>query len=319
MTFTLLSSPLQGLTDFRFRNAFNKYFGGIDTYYAPSMRLNGKLDIKPAYERDILPENNSDLIVIPQIITNDADEFIFAAKYVQKLGYKELNWNLGCPYPMVTKRGMGSGLIKDPAKIDSILNKVYAGSDIIVSMKIRLGYETGEEILRVLPVLDKYPIKNIAIHPRIGKDLYKEKVDLDSFKRCIDNTEHKVYFNGDITSVAVFKDMLKRFPMIDHFMIGRGMIADPFLPGMIKNNTSEYPENKIEIFRQFHDMLFNEYAQALSGPSHIKMKMFQFWEYFMISFPNSKKGLKKTKKAKSINAYHDAVRQILDKENNKQQ
>jgi tRNA-dihydrouridine synthase len=103
MSFTLLSSPLQGFTDFRFRNAQNKYFGGIDTFYSPYIRLNGKLVIKSSYERDLLPENNSGLEVIPQVITNDADEFIFVAKYVRELGYKELNWNLGCPYPMVTK------------------------------------------------------------------------------------------------------------------------------------------------------------------------------------------------------------------------
>jgi len=278
------------------------------------MRLNGKFEIKPAYERDILPENNTGFEMIPQILTSDADEFIFAAKYVQKLGYKELNWNLGCPYSMVTKRGMGSGLIKDPIKINSILNKVHAESDIIVSMKMRLGYETSEEILQVLPILEKYPIKNIAIHARMGKQLYKGEVDLDSFKQCVDNTDHKLYYNGDITSVAVFNDRVERFPMIDHWMIGRGMISDPFLPGMIKNNTTEYPENKIEIFSKFHDILFNDYAQALSGPSHIIMKMFHFWEYFITSFPNSRKELKKIKKAKSINAYEDAVRQILNKE-----
>ena len=316
MSHTLLSSPLQGFTDFRFRNAFNKYFGGIDTYYAPYIKLNGKLDIKAAYERDILPENNTGLSVIPQIITSDADEFIFAAGYVLKLGYKELNWNLGCPYSMVTKRGMGSGLIKDPIKINSILNRVHDESDIIVSMKMRLGYETGKEILRVLPILNKYPIKNIAIHARTGKQLYKVKVDLDSFQQCVDNTDHKLYYNGDITSVAIFNNMKKRFPMIDHFMIGRGMIADPFLPGMIKNNTTEYPENRIDIFRKFHDTLFNDYAQALSGTSHVLMKMFLFWEYFTISFASSRKELKKIKKAKSINAYEVAVRQILNKENN---
>jgi tRNA-dihydrouridine synthase len=314
MSFTLLSSPLQGLTDFRFRNAFNKCFEGIDTYYAPSIRLNKKLEIKPAYKSDILPENNTGLAVIPQIITCDADEFIFAAKYVQKLGYEELNWNLGCPYPMVTKRGMGSGLIKDPIKINSILNKVHAESDIIVSIKMRLGYETSEEILQALPVLAKYPIKNIALHARVGKQLYQGEVDLDSFQQCVDNTDHKLYYNGDITSVTVFNEMKKRFPMIDSWMIGRGMIADPFLPGMIKKNTTKYPENRIKIFSQFHNLLFNDYAQALSGRSHILMKMFQFWEYFRTSFPNSRKGLKRIKKVKSINAYKDAVREILNNE-----
>ncbi len=314
MSFKLLSSPLQGFTDFRFRNAFNKYFGGIDTFYSPYMRLNGRLEIKPAYKRDILPENNTDIELIPQVMTNDADEFIFAAKYIQELGYKELNWNLGCPYPMVTKRGMGSGLIKDPIKIESILNKVHAESDIIVSMKMRMGHESSEEILKVLPILEHYPIKSIAIHARIGRQLYKGEVDLDSFQRCVDNTDHKIYYNGDITSVGKFNEMAERFPMIDHWMIGRGMIADPFLPGMIKSNTTEYPENRIDIFSKFHDTIFHEYSQVLSGTSHIKMKMLNFWEYFMTSLPNSRKGFKKIKKAKSISKYEEAVREILNGE-----
>lgn len=314
MSITLLSSPLQGFTDFRFRNAFHSYFGGIDTYYAPYIRLNGKLEIKPAYERDILPKNNADLQVIPQIITNDADEFLFVAKYVQELGYKELNWNLGCPYPMVTKRGMGSGLISDPVKINSILTKVHAESDIIVSMKMRLGYENSEEILQVFPILETYPIKNIAIHARIGKQLYKGEVNLDAFQRCIDSTGHKIYYNGDITSVVGFNEMQERFPMINHWMIGRGIIADPFLPGMIKSNTSAYPENRIDLFSKFHDTLFQGYYQALSGPSHVLMKMFHFWEYFIGSFSFSPKGLKKIKKAKNISAYNDAVSEILKNE-----
>ena len=98
-------------------------------------------------------------------------------------------------------------------------------------------------------------------------------------------------------------------------MIGRGMIADPFLPGMIKSNTSEYPENRIDIFSKFHDTLFHDYTQALSGSSHILMKMLQFWEYFATSFPSSQKGLKKIKKVKSIRAYEDAVREILQASN----
>jgi len=314
MNYTLLSSPLQGFTDFRFRNALNKYFGGIDTYYSPYIRLNGKLVIKPSYERDLLPENNADLEVIPQIITNDADEFLFVSKYVQELGYKELNWNLGCPYPMVTKCGMGSGLISNHEKINGILDKVHSQSDIIVSMKMRLGYENSEEILQVLPILDTYPIKNIAIHARIGKQLYKGGVHLDAFQQCIENTKHKLYYNGDITSVAKFHEMQQRFPTIDHWMIGRGLISDPFLPSMIKSNTLEYPENKIELFSAFHDTLYGIYSESLSGSTHILLKMYHLWEYFSTTFSNPHSVLKKIKKAKSIKNYEAAVSEIFKNE-----
>jgi tRNA-dihydrouridine synthase B len=314
MGHTLLSSPLQGFTDFRFRNAFNQYFGGIDVFYAPYIRPNGKLEIKAANSRDILPKNNPGLELTPQIITKDADEFLFVAKYVQSLGYKELNWNLGCPYPMVAKKGMGSGLIKDVTKIDQILHKVHEESDIIVSIKMRLGYEKNTEILDVLPMLEKHPIKSIAIHPRIGKQLYKGEVDLDLFQTCIENTGHKIYYNGDINSVADFNALTDRFPTIDHWMIGRGLIADPFLPAMIKKKTMAYPENRIEVFSKFHDTLFDEYGQALSGPSHLLMKMQHFWEYFKRPFPNAHKEYKKIKKAKSIRAYDLAVKTFLKHE-----
>ncbi|WP_405381416.1 tRNA dihydrouridine synthase [Maribacter sp. LLG6340-A2] len=309
---TLLSSPLQGFTDFRFRNAFHHYFGGIDTFYAPYIRLNGKLKIKNSYQKDLQPENNTTLEVIPQVMTGNADEFLFVVKYIQSLGYKELNWNLGCPYPMVTKQGMGSGLICNPEKIDHILKRAHEETNVVVSMKMRMGYEHAAEILDVFPILDKYPIKNVAIHARIGKQLYKGGVDLESFQRCIDSTDHKLYYNGDITSVAKFREMKERFPSIDHFMIGRGLIADPFLPGMIKNNTTEYPKDRWEIFSQFHDTIYRQYDEALSGPTPIKMKMQGFWEYFSQSFSNPHKTFKRIKKANNPRAYQQAVRENLN-------
>ncbi len=311
MNTTLLSSPLQGFTDFRFRNAFHRYFGGIDTFYSPYIKLNGKLVIKGSYERDILPENNTTLEVIPQIITNDAEEFLFVANYVQQLGYKELNWNLGCPYPMVAKCGMGSGLISNTSQIEHILKRVHNETDIIVSMKMRMGYENASEILDVFPILEQYPIKNIAIHARIGKQLYKGGVDLDSFQKCLDTSKQKIYYNGDITSVEKFRMMQERFPSIDHWMIGRGLIADPFLPSMIKNNTTEYPKNRFEIFEAFHDEIYREYDAYLSGPTPIRMKMLGFWEYFSESFSNPQKTLKKIKKAGNSKNYEIAVKEIF--------
>lgn len=314
MAVTLLSSPLQGFTDFRFRNAFHHYFGGIDTFYAPYIRLDGKMVIKSSYQRDLELDNNNTLELIPQVMTNDPDGFLFVVKYIQSLGYKELNWNLGCPYPMVTKQGMGSGLICDPEKINHILKRVHNETDVIVSMKMRMGYDNAEEILDVFPILNNYPLKNIAIHARIGKQLYKGGVDLEAFQKCVDSTKHKLYYNGDITTVAKFKDMQERFPSIDHFMIGRGLIADPFLPSMIKNNTTEYPANRWQIFSEFHDTIYEQYDAALSGPTPIKMKMLGFWEYFSQSFSNPQKTYKKIKKAGNPKNYALAVSEILNNE-----
>ncbi|CDF80160.1 tRNA-dihydrouridine synthase [Formosa agariphila KMM 3901] len=314
MSVTLLSSPLQGFTDFRFRNAFHQSFGGIDTFYAPYIKMNGKMVIKNNYQRDLNPEHNTVPHLIPQVMTNDPDEFLFVIKYIASLGYTELNWNLGCPYPMVTKQGMGSGLICNPMKIDEVLHKAHNESDITISMKMRLGYDEPSEILNVFPILEKYPIKNVAIHARLGKQLYKGGTDLDAFQKCVDQSPHKLYYNGDVTSVQAYRDLQERFPSIDHWMIGRGLIADPFLPQMIKNNTTEYPTNRWQIFKDFHDTIYKQYDEALSGPMPIKMKMLGFWEYFSQSFNDPKKVYKAIKKNGSPRNYVATVNEIFAKQ-----
>lgn len=314
MNHTLLSSPLQSFTDFRFRNALDKYFGGIDTYYAPYIKMKGKIEIMPVYQRDLIPEHNTVKHLIPQIMTNKIEEFLYVIDYVKELGYDEVNWNLGCPYPMVVNRSLGSGLICQPEKIGEILEEIHAKRDIKISMKMRMGYENPTEILDVFPILERYPIKNIAIHARIGKQLYKGGVDLDAFQTCLNTSKQKIYYNGDITSVEGFKEMSKRFPSIDHWMIGRGLIMDPFLPSMIKNDTTTYPKNRIEVFKAFHDDLFHQYEEFLSGSTNVIRKMYHFWEYFSATFYDTKKGLKLMKKAKTIQDYHEGVKLILDNE-----
>lgn len=307
MSFTLSSSPLQGFTDFRFRNAVEKYFGGIDAWYAPYIRLPKHPEIKNSYKRDLLPENNHVSNLIPQVMTNSAEEFLFVARYVQELGYKELNWNLGCPYPMVTKRGLGSGMLKHKGKIDEILTRVSDESDITISLKMRLGYEDNHEILDLLPLLEKHRIKNIIIHPRLGKQLYKGNVDLELFQRCIENTSHQICYNGDVDSVAKFREMKQQFPTINNWALGRGIIFNPFLPAMIQSDTDQLPDDWITQFSRFHDHLFQSYEEDLSGPGHVLLKMQGFWEYFSRMFSNPHKAHKRIKKAKSIHAYHEAV------------
>jgi tRNA-dihydrouridine synthase B len=311
MSYTILSSPLQGFTDYRFRNAHEKWMGGVDAYHAPYIRLQGQLDIKKSYLRDLLSDNNSVRQLIPQVMTNSAEEFLYVAGFVQDLGYQELNWNLGCPYPMVTKRGLGSGLLKYPEKIDDLLKCISDESEISVSLKLRLGYDDSVEILNLLSVLEKHKIKNIIIHPRLGKQLYKGEVDLDMFQKCLERTSHPITYNGDIHSVKKFRELSLRFPTIKSWALGRGIIANPFLAGMIKADNDQLPNHWLEVFGHFHDVLFQQYDQALSGPKHIVLKMQSFWMYFSQLFSNPHKAFKIIKKAKSISAYHEAVRVVI--------
>jgi len=311
MSLTLISSPLQGFTDYRFRNAFNKHFGGIDYFYAPYIRLSGEQEIKASYKRDILPENNAALTVIPQVMCKDADDLLLVAEFVKDLGYHELNWNLGCPYPMVSKKGLGAGLIKDKETIVKILEFVSARSDIEISIKMRLGNESPEEGEQLLPLLDEFPIKHIIIHPRLGTQQYKGHVDLTAFERCLQLSKHPIIYNGDINSVATYRKLQERFPYMQTWVLGRGIISDPFLPSMIKNNSLEYPANANEIFSKFHDTLMQENSLALSGDKHLLLKMATYWEYFALLFTNAHKCHKKIKKAQSLRAYEIAVNEII--------
>ncbi len=304
----ILLAPLQGFTDFHFRNAHQKYFGDLDQYYAPWIRLNGDGNLKNAQIRDVKPENNSSLYLIPQIICKQSEDFLKLSDYLFDLGYPEINWNLGCPYPMITKRGLGSALLQTPDKIIKILEEVLPKMKNKLSLKIRLGFENEEDAYHLLPRLNELPITNIIIHARIAKQMYKGRVNLDAFEKCIIQTKHDLIFNGDIDSFQKYLTLKIRFPQIRSWMIGRGIIANPFLAGMIKNSTDKLPTDYKQTFIDFHECLLDDYANHLSGDKHLLLKMLGFWHYFSISFKDSHKALKRIKKTKTLAAYHEAVK-----------
>lgn len=307
----ILLAPLQGLTDFRFRNAYNKYFGGIDVFYSPWICLSHSKEMKKSHITDVQPENNLGYKIIPQIMTNDATDFIYLANYLSDLGHTEMNWNLGCPYPMVAKKGMGSGMLCQPLKVVEILEEVLSKITIKLSMKMRLGYENNTETPNLIPHLNQFPLTEIIIHGRTAKQMYTGKVDQYAFERCLENSKHSMVYNGDITTYNELSILKEKFPTVKKWMIGRGIIANPFLPEMILNKKDGYPENSADLFMKFHDTLLNNYAQQLSGDKHLIMKMESFWEYFSKSFSDSHTILKRVKKAKNRNMYDDAVARNL--------
>lgn len=303
----LLLAPLQGFTDSYFRSAFHKNFGTVDQYYSPWIRSDNKGVIKKAQIRDVNPENNFGIPLIPQIMCNQIDDFLMLSDYLYNLGYQEINWNLGCPHPMVTNRGLGAALLKSPDKVISLLDAVLPKMRNKLSIKMRLGFEEETEILQLLPKLNDFPLTEIIIHARTAKQMYKGNVNPDAFKNCMNLTKHSLVFNGDITTYKSFKELRNRLPEIKKWMIGRGLIANPFLAGMIKNDTEQLPESYKEIMLKFHDQLLERYAAHLSGEKHLLLKMLSFWHYFSSSFKDPQKAFKRIKKAKTLTAYREAV------------
>lgn len=304
-------APLQGLTDYNFRNTFNKYFSGIDQTYSPYLRIE-KGEIRRSKYRDIEPANNNGMKLIPQILSNKEDEFIFLANNLAELGYKEINWNLGCPFPMVARHNLGSGMLNNKEQIDEILTNVLNKVNCKVSIKTRIGYENENDILDILPLLDKYELTEIIIHPRTGLQMYKGDVNLDLFEKCLDITKHNITYNGDITNIDDYKAFRQRFANIKSIMIGRGIIANPFLAADIKG--LKFIGDRKEIFKQFHGDLLVSYSELLNGDLQILKRMQAFWEYFSLSFTESRKVHKKIKKATSAAKYVNAVSQIFNEE-----
>jgi tRNA-dihydrouridine synthase len=300
-------APLQGITEFPFRNTMHELIGGPDKYYTPFLRMENDGTLKNKFLKDIHPDNNLNIPVIPQILVNNAPDFLFFAKIIEDFGYTELNWNLGCPFPMVAKRKLGSGLIQYPELAKQILEEVMPLTKLKIGIKIRAGYETHHEILAVLKALELLLVNEIVLHPRVGKDMYKGEAKLDAFVEAQQSTHYKLGYNGDITSVASFNALKAKLPETSHFMIGRALIGNPFLAADIKNNGELDFRSRRTQFENFHERLMAHYSSALSGDSHLHTKMIHFWEYFAQLFENSHKAYKLVKKSKNVTDFNNVV------------
>lgn len=306
MNFQLCLAPLKGVTDAVFRNTYAEFFNGIDWAVAPFLSTPKGPRIKPSYLKEVLPENNRLMPTVPQVMSKRAENFIPLGLALLDLGYDRVNWNLGCPYPMVAKKGRGSGLLPDPASIERFLEIVSPMMPHQLSIKMRLGRHRVDEIFGLIPILNRYPIREIVIHPRTGVQMYEGTPHLDVFQRCLETCRHPVVYNGDIVDPVSFETLRRRFPGVTTWMIGRAAVSDPFFCGTLKGRSWGISE-KNEIFEAFHDALYDRYSQKLYGPSHLLNRMKGLWAYFSRSFEQGEKIRKKINKAQKVQAYNRIV------------
>jgi tRNA-dihydrouridine synthase len=241
------------------------------------------------------------------------EDFMVLANYLFDLGHETVNWNLGCPYPMVANKKRGSGMLPHTDKIHGFLDRVIPVIKASLSIKMRLGWRSRDDIFRLVPVLNQYPLKELIIHPRTGVQRHEGKIDLDAFQRCVSTINHPIVYNGDIRTPEDFKRLSQRFETVNRWMIGRWCLADPFLPVAVKTGKDDV-QDKIEKMRQFHEALFHAYSGVLSGPSHILNKMKGLWRYFSLPFSDCKKAMKTIKKSRRPDQYLDLVNRFFDTE-----
>ncbi|MCX6220317.1 MAG: tRNA-dihydrouridine synthase family protein [Bacteroidia bacterium] len=302
-------APLQESTDFVYRKAHALNFGGIDKYFSPYLLVQKDGTLKKSHLRDTAPENCTGYQLVPQIMAGNSNDFLFLAKHLTDLGYQEINWNLGCPYPMVTGKGMGSGLLPYPEKISEILDQSLPRLTCRISVKLRSGLNSPEEIFQVIPVLNQYPLAEVILHPRIAKQLYSGTADHELFEKVATLITHPLVYNGDIGTLEDFQEAGKRFESVTNWMIGRGMLKNPFLALEIKGVQLPGRIEKIEMFERFHGEILGSYASMLSGQGHLITRMTKFWEYFSFQFPDPHKAFKRVKKSVNMSKYEIAIRE----------
>lgn len=302
-------APIKGITDRVFRTVLARHFGGLDAAMAPFISTVGSRKLKASYLNDIAPHDTTSLPVIPQLLGNDGDDLLWLARRILDLGYETVNWNLGCPVPMVARKRRGSGLLPHPDLIRRVLDTVCAALPGRISIKTRLGRETDEELVRLLPIFNQYPLREIIIHPRLGVQMYKGTVDLDAFDRCLALCRHPLVYNGDITDTAFFAALRRRFPGIRRFMIGRGVLQNPFLPEILTGsaNTALKTNERTAIVQNFHDDLLAACQERLSGPGHLLGRMKAIWFYLSQGFDDPRRAWKLIKKSRGHEAYRRAV------------
>lgn len=298
------SSPLQGITDDVFRSVHHEVFGGIEEYFGPYIRLENHKEPKKSQFKDAQSPLNEGLNYTPQILSSDPQLILNEAKRLKELGHKTVNWNLGCPYPMVSKRNMGAGLLNQPSLVKEILEGIIPEMPIEFSIKCRLGMESNEEIWPLIDLFNSFDLKEIIIHARTAKQMYKGYAKPQLVLPLIEQSKHPIVYNGDLNSK---EDLLKVQELfegkIDKFMLGRGLIMKPHLALLAKGKEIK---NLNEDLSKFHEKIIEQYLNKYQGHQLVP-KMKGVWEYLAHSFVDSHKVYKLIKKSKSWNSYTKAT------------
>jgi tRNA-dihydrouridine synthase len=306
----LILAPMRGITTMHYRQAFVRHFNGLDLAMAPFIPTVRAERINPKLLKDVLPENNTGLPLIPQVIGNNADDFVQMNIALHNLGYSEVNWNLGCPHKPIRKKRRGSGLLPYPDAVDAILDVVCERSPVNVSVKVRLGVSGKSELIKLIPVLNRYPLSEVIVHPRTAEQMYDGTVDLEAFKEASNALTRPVCYNGDINTPAFFQAVKTRFPTVSRFMLGRGLLSNPFLCEIIRNGTID-SGSAVERLTAFHDDLLARYETVLHGDQPVLGKMKEFWTYQSVHLSNGTKMFKKLKKTRNLSTYRPIVAEFL--------
>ncbi len=279
----------------------------MDKYFSPFLAPKQNRSLSPKEYRDVAPENNKNICLVPQIMANHAEIFLKAAKELKSLGYQEINLNLGCPSPTVVTKYRGAGFLAKPKELEEFLEEIFEKADIKISVKTRLGMEDEEEFPRILEIYNRFPLKELIIHPRVQKDFYKNTPRREMFSYAIKSTKIPLVYNGDVFSKEDCQEIQELFGDVN-VMLGRGVLANPALFGEIREGEAITKDG----LYLFHNRILSDYREVMSGEKNVLFKMKELWFYMAELFPDSEKYMKKIRKAQHLREYQAFVESLFE-------
>ena len=295
-------APMEGLTDSIYRRLHHRYFSGVDRYYMPFLSPTIHRSLTHREDWELPMAQSESFVAVPQILTKVPEDFLWAAQVCRDRGYEEVNLNVGCPSGTVVSKGKGSGMLRNPGELDRFLETIFAGSPLPVSVKTRLGLESPEEFPAILEVFNRYPIRELTIHPRVRKQFYNGSVDMDLFRYTVQNSRNPLCYNGDLTSMEQIQTFAAEFPGIEAVMVGRGLVADP---GMLCGGTD------VKSLEEFMNALLAEYTVAFGGSRNAMFRLKENWGFLHTRFEGIDKLWKRLRKTTDLNEYRQITSEIF--------
>lgn len=303
----LYFAPMEGITGYIYRNAHHTFFHSVDKYFTPFILPNQKGHFNAREKQDMDPRHNEGICVVPQILTNCAEDFVKTAKKLADMGYQELNLNLGCPSRTVVTKYRGSGFLALPEKLDLFLDSIFSEVGMAVSIKTRIGRDDPGEFERLMEIFNQYPVRELIIHPRTQQDYYRNKPNLEKYGLGLQMCKNPVCYNGDICTPQDYQNLVREFPGTTAVMMGRGLLKNPGLAEQISGESGLDKER----LRAFHDRLYEDYQRVMPGAKNVLFKMKEVWVYMASLFHNWEKYGKRIRKAERLPAYEKAVNDLF--------
>ena len=296
-------APMEGLTDSIYRREHHRFFPGVDRYYMPFLSPTVHRSLTHKEDRELPFADTESFTAVPQILTKVADDFLWAAQVCHDRGYEEVNLNLGCPSGTVVSKGKGSGMLRDLDALDTFLETIFQNAPMPISVKTRLGLEQPEEFPAILEVLNRYPIRELTIHPRVRKQFYSGSVDTDMFRYAVENSKNPLCYNGDLTSIADITVIENTFPQVNAVMLGRGLVANP---AMLCSQSADAA--KLE---SFMNALLESYIEAFGGSRNAMFRLKENWHMLITRFDGSEKLWKRLRKTTDLAEYRAITHEIF--------